>query len=112
MKKTTTKRLKAMLTEKPKRYFYPRPCDGDETPPGWCVAEVSIGPDGAKWESSLYAPMLARLAAGDPSIELVRMTKTEATKEARLWNEREANGGKWPACGRAKKKARTMKVTG
>ena len=72
----------------PRRYFYARPCD--EPALGWCVAEVEIGPKGAKWRSSLYERALARpLKLGD-NVDLLRMTRAQARTEAKRWNEAEA----------------------
>jgi hypothetical protein len=75
---------KAMI--RPTRYA--RPCD--EPAPGWCVAEVEIGPKGAKWVGTLYEPALTvrgMKLIGRPRWEKHGMTRNQATKEARLWNE-------------------------
>jgi hypothetical protein len=76
---------------KVKSVFYARPCD--DPAPGWCVAEVEIGPKGVKWASTLFEPVETVRGVkliGRPRWEKHGMTRNQATKEARLWNEKKS----------------------
>ena len=74
------------------RYYYARPCD--EPAPGWCVAEVEIGPKRAKWCSSLYEPVFTKIAKAIESgktWQLTGMTKAQAKREAEILNARDTH---------------------